>query len=555
MHSPVDKNQEKNPSVANESSHQQPEGNSAFQFADNRPEASVQRKLQEMANQYTAQQQLPIQKKENQTGLPDDLKSGIENLSGYSMDDVKVHRNSHKPAQLQAHAYAQGTDIHVAPGQEKHIPHEAWHVVQQKQGRVRPTMQMKGKIQINDDTGLEQEADEMGAKAMNVGQAVTQRVAAGNNIRSKKSGAKRSSNTVVQRAALVKGSLNVVGEEHGESNSRRDIEKVFTAKETDSDNYWNEGEFKRADDERGDPGGMRFLQFWGFAEKAGLSNHFTNNNCSLNTVKAQLLQHQGKLEMTSMLSGYYIINGDILMRSYKAEARNTRPDEPYRAEILQMRDLLNQHGVPFIVAVEESRKKIRNYYKILHEQGDSESEWIDTSEESFSDEDYSDSEEPLLNDPIDDAINSEEELNAALNVILGHATGLLAALQIFNQVKVTHGFGDDQDIAEKRSVQMDQAANDNVGEPGVWKIGDLHQRHMKEYGGRRYNLVSRGDFNSMLIAFDKKLGALVIGTTGAIIGGVLGGPLGAFLGAVAGGLIGLVAGHYLSKKRNKVRDV
>ncbi|MEQ9279041.1 MAG: DUF4157 domain-containing protein, partial [Balneola sp.] len=89
----------------------------------------------------------------------------MENLSGYSMDDVKVHRNSDKPAQLNAHAYAQGTDIHLAPGQEKHLPHEAWHVVQQKQGRVKPTKQLKGKININDDEGLEKEADVMGDKA------------------------------------------------------------------------------------------------------------------------------------------------------------------------------------------------------------------------------------------------------------------------------------------------------------------------------------------------------------------------------------------------------
>jgi hypothetical protein len=103
--------------------------------------------------------------KPNSTGLPDDLKSGIENLSGYSLDDVNVHYNSSKPAQLQAHAYAQGTDIHVASGQERHLPHEAWHVVQQKQGRVQPTMQMKGKVNVNDDEGLEKEADVMGAKA------------------------------------------------------------------------------------------------------------------------------------------------------------------------------------------------------------------------------------------------------------------------------------------------------------------------------------------------------------------------------------------------------
>src|SRR6185295_19096597 len=106
----------------------------------------------------------PIQKKANHAGLPDNLKSGIENLSGHSMDDVKVHYNSSQPAQLNAHAYAQGTNIHIAPGQEKHLPHEAWHVVQQKQGRVKPTMQMKGKVNINDDGGLEKEADTMEAK-------------------------------------------------------------------------------------------------------------------------------------------------------------------------------------------------------------------------------------------------------------------------------------------------------------------------------------------------------------------------------------------------------
>lgn len=115
-----------------------------------------------------------LEQQPNNTGMPDNLKSGIENLSGYSMDDVKVHYNSDKPAQLNAHAYAQGTDIHVAPGQEQHLPHEAWHVVQQKQGRVQPTMQMKAGVPVNDDAGLENEADVMGAKAMSSAQGVLQ---------------------------------------------------------------------------------------------------------------------------------------------------------------------------------------------------------------------------------------------------------------------------------------------------------------------------------------------------------------------------------------------
>lgn len=102
--------------------------------------------------------------RESRTGLPDGVKARVENLSGLAMDDVRVHYNSTRPAQVQAHAYTQGTDIHVAPGQERHLPHEAWHVVQQKQGRVAPTLQMKG-VAINDDSTLEREADAMGRLA------------------------------------------------------------------------------------------------------------------------------------------------------------------------------------------------------------------------------------------------------------------------------------------------------------------------------------------------------------------------------------------------------
>lgn len=198
----ADKMQEnKSHSVANALSKKQSDGVSTFQFVDNRPEVVDQRKLQEMANNSlsvtqlrtfqdmannspqakqavqlraiannrSAQQQHTIQKKENKTGLPDALKSGIETFSSYSMNDVKVHYNSDRPVQLQAHAYAQGTDIHIASGQEKHLPHEAWHVVQQKQGRVSPTMQLKSNVSVNDDVGLEKEADVMGAKSQVLG--------------------------------------------------------------------------------------------------------------------------------------------------------------------------------------------------------------------------------------------------------------------------------------------------------------------------------------------------------------------------------------------------
>ena len=116
-----------------------------------------------------------IQKKSNgkSTGLPEGLRSGVESLSGKDMSDVNVHYNSDKPQKMGALAYAQGTNIHVGKGQEKHLPHEAWHVVQQKQGRVKPTIQKKGNIPVNDDTSLEKEADLMGDEANELGDQVS----------------------------------------------------------------------------------------------------------------------------------------------------------------------------------------------------------------------------------------------------------------------------------------------------------------------------------------------------------------------------------------------
>lgn len=144
---------------------------------------SLQRKI-DMANNAAQRAEAP---RPNNTGMPDNLKAGIENLSGFSMDDVRVHYNSSKPATVQALAYTQGADIHVAPGQEKCLPHEAWHVAQQMAGRVSPTTNING-MPVNDNAALEHEADVMGERAVtqrkkcsadnmcNIGNPIAQRV-------------------------------------------------------------------------------------------------------------------------------------------------------------------------------------------------------------------------------------------------------------------------------------------------------------------------------------------------------------------------------------------
>ena len=111
-------------------------------------------------------QAIPVQRKEvgSAEALPENLRQGVESLSGVNMGDVEVVRNSPTPARLGALAVAQGKRIDLAPGQDEHLPHEAWHVAQQKQGRVKPTTSVAG-TPVNSDTHLEAEADSMGRRA------------------------------------------------------------------------------------------------------------------------------------------------------------------------------------------------------------------------------------------------------------------------------------------------------------------------------------------------------------------------------------------------------
>lgn len=112
--------------------------------------------------------------KVNNTGIPNQMKENFEAHSGFSFDDVKVHYNSDKPAQLQASAYTQGK--------------------QQKQGIVKPTFQLNG-IDINNDSTLEKGADVYEKKAAPFNHEVTQHLKV----------AQGKFGKVVQREALLGG--------------------------------------------------------------------------------------------------------------------------------------------------------------------------------------------------------------------------------------------------------------------------------------------------------------------------------------------------------------
>ncbi|MDY0130074.1 MAG: DUF4157 domain-containing protein, partial [Methanosarcina vacuolata] len=174
--------------------------------------------------QEIPEEEEPLQtKRENNTGMPDNLKAGVESLSGIDMSDVRVHYNSDKPAEVGALAYTQGTNIHVAPGQERHLPHEAWHVVQQKQGRVSPTGEVKG-LPLNDSRTLESEADLMGGGALQRYEQVK---------KPKENKSRAAASSIVQKKSSVKQGFGFVDNRPAAVAERKQQEKANNSHQVD----------------------------------------------------------------------------------------------------------------------------------------------------------------------------------------------------------------------------------------------------------------------------------------------------------------------------------
>lgn len=160
---------------------QSKKGLSAVSMIDNRELATMQAKMTEVVQRMGDEDDELLQGKfeqtaqrqtENRTGIPDDVIQNMEDSFGADFSSVRVHPESSKAPEVGALAYTQGTDIHFAPGQfrpdtsygQQLLGHELAHVVQQAEGRVQPTTEIGG-IAVNDDAGLEHEADVLGAKA------------------------------------------------------------------------------------------------------------------------------------------------------------------------------------------------------------------------------------------------------------------------------------------------------------------------------------------------------------------------------------------------------
>lgn len=167
--------------------------------------------------------------------MPLPLRGGLEQLSGLDLSSVRVHRNSSEPGRLDALAYTHGRDIHLAPGQEQQLPHEGWHVVQQMKGRVPPARQAKGVPPVNDEPGLEREADVMGRKA-------TQQKAEGSSESGVSVWASGTSGSLTRPIGL----RATVATSSGGSSETAPVQLAPDKPKAQQERYKNEGDFLRA---------------------------------------------------------------------------------------------------------------------------------------------------------------------------------------------------------------------------------------------------------------------------------------------------------------------
>jgi len=101
--------------------------------------------------------------------LDDSVRGKMESSFGADFSSVRVHHGD-TASKLGAAAFTQGDNVHFAPGQynTSNLGHELAHVVQQRQGRVSATGSVGGQP-LNDNPGLEREADQAAARAMRSG--------------------------------------------------------------------------------------------------------------------------------------------------------------------------------------------------------------------------------------------------------------------------------------------------------------------------------------------------------------------------------------------------
>jgi hypothetical protein len=276
------------------------------------------------------------------------------------------------------------------------------------------------------------------------------------------------SNTVAQLAKLESDKLNVAGEQHDESGPRRDKEQLLANEKTGSNNYWTEGEFTIAADSAvpADPYELRYKHILQF----GLSLGIYDSDFKKKESYLERLEY-GSLEiLTTIKDGlklFYV--DDLVLYGSKMEAMGK-----YNA---------------YAIGIAEAHKNI------LQNCNRAEALVNPMIEASTSEgEDLFGTGIPVKQTDTDKLISmvrGSKDLSGVLDEIVLNISYLHTMLQ---KIDTELNFST-PNFTNERSEAMHKSATARATEKGLWKIGDAHAKDLNKKWFKKYNLLSREDFN------------------------------------------------------------
>lgn len=267
---------------------------------------------------------------------------------------------------------------------------------------------------------------------------------------------------------LARDRLNVIGEDHGESNMRRGEEQQFCEKQTDGGKYWQEWQFKERNydprdtpkDTRdpADPWDLRLLQCIAFIRH------------SIGTVRKG--KYTNKLQLLNIIDNRIIYFLNQINFNYEELKRESQGFNWKNKNGEQgVKDL--QPEINYFVKISSSIDKDKYGLQKLS---------LEEATTKFT----------MLTIAIENKINKTEQIMLRNNP----------------HPNVGPDFTFD-DVAELRSKAMHEAAQNRCNVKGVWKIGLKHLEHLESYGHKKYNIVTREQFNQVFTKWYNDLYSIV----------------------------------------------
>ncbi len=283
---------------------------------------------------------------------------------------------------------------------------------------------------------------------------------------------------------LVEDCLNVVGEEHPESDGRRDEEKKYSAKYSNSSDYWEEHQFRAKpstflEEEQSeipfseklpfaDKFTGRFLQYVTYIEAIAFEDmpdalDVINEMAALlekEDMSAPLEEiHEKESELSSIMEDVKSVNSHILT-------------------LWAYLDLLEkeEQGLELLKEEKEQFLGLRKYIIDVKTKSESAVKEI----EKF----------PMIDFSV--AEKSVETFKKSVSKFKLASTK--SPLNISPDITI-------DEVTEMRSISMHQGANSRWTDTGVWKIGEKHIEDIQRLSEEnkidkiKYNLVTRKEFN------------------------------------------------------------